>query len=241
MTLCVVAGILVSVAVVMGPVRVWKLSHDRAAHEQKTKPYQNTIWDEEYVQAQIMEYLEERYHEKFVMKSYQCYLGNWAGNYVEMEVWPEGKEDDKYLFLVRGYRNENDELDYEDTYFDLQLKKKIKDYFQPCIDEYYDEYLSYYVILSPFTDSYRNLPVDISIEELLELNEFMDYVSPYLCVELHLEPQEDYNDEIMEALAKRLQENQFRGELQIALSGKHEKHYQSFSFLICADKIESTE
>lgn len=241
--LCVVVGIIVSAAAEVGPVRAWRAYHDKEVREQRERPRQYTIWDEEYVQAQIMVYLEERYHEKFVMKSYTSNLGTWNGNFVIMKVWPEGKEDDAHLFEVTGYRNENDELDYYDSYVYIRLEKEMEEYFQPFVDEYYNEYLSYYVSFF-MGENKCNLPAEISVSELLTRS---DYASVTMYLQLHAEPQEDCNYGNMASLAKELQERKFRGKLNIDLfqiDGDNDTSYlwyQTYLFDISDEKIEVSE
>lgn len=235
--LCVATGILVSAAVVVGPVRAWKAYHDKEVREQRERPRQYTIWDEEYVQAQILVYLEERYHEKFVMKGYISYLGEFAGNYVSMEVWPEGKEDNEHLFKVKGYRNEDDELDYYDSYVYLRLEKEMEEYVQPVIGEYFDDDISYWVQFSREVTCEHNLPVEISVEDLLKLDPSKDYEPPNLIIEVQTEQQKDYNYGSMSLLAKELQDNRFRGKLTIRFRGEHNESYGSYLFDIDEDEI----
>lgn len=238
--LCVAAGVLASAAAVVGPVRAWKGYHDKDVREQRERPRQYTIWDEQYVQAQIMVYLEERYHEKFVMKSYVSYLGEFAGNYVSMEVWPKDKEDDKHLFKVQGYRNENDELDYYDSYVYLRLEKEMVEYVQPFIGEYFDDYKSYWVRFPREVTCGHNLPAEISVEDLLKLDASEDYESPILFIDVQAEAQKDYNYGSMALLAKELQDNQFRGKVIVTFRDEYNKDCGSYMFDINEDKIESS-
>lgn len=76
------------------------------SHEEMMNWFKQKLEEQEkYEQAQMMDYLEERYHEKFVMKSYIRNLKK-QGGYSQMEAWPEGKEDDWHLFEVYGYLGE---------------------------------------------------------------------------------------------------------------------------------------
>lgn len=214
--LCVTAGFLALTVIVVGSgytlVKKHKEAKIKAAHEAQVKENLKKAHDDEYVQAQMMDYLEERYHEKFVMKYYQCNRGGWYGNYVEMGVWPEGKEDAGHLFEVTGDPDAEGNLIYSDSYLDLRMGKEMEDYFQPYIDKYYTDYLSYSIFLSdPFTGS---LPGDITLDELFEQK-----YEAHLYFDIHVEQQEmDSNLRNLDALAKELQENKFRGRFRVALN-----------------------
>lgn len=212
--LCIVAVIFVLAGFAVGPGRiaVKNLNEVRIKVIQKIKAGENRrkLDDEKYVQAQMMEYLEERYHEKFIMKRYEDCLGTWYGNYIEMEVCPEGKDDGKHLFEVRGHPDDEWNLDYSDTRVDLRIKKEMEEYFRPYIDKYYENYFLYWIFL--YSTSFSgNLPVDLTLEEL-----FAQKYELNLHFSVNVEQQEtDSNLENLKPLAKELQDNKFRGTLSV--------------------------
>ncbi|MCM1237004.1 MAG: hypothetical protein NC489_43570 [Ruminococcus flavefaciens] len=228
--LCVAAGILVSIG------GVWTAG--RVAHSLKVRHNRAKSYDDEYVLAQMMDYLEERYHEKFVKKYYNCCLGSWYGNYVEMGAWPEGKENQEYFFTVTGYPDAEGNLSFYDTYVNLRVEKEMENYFQPYINKYYEKRVSYWIDFSEY-----GLPADISIEEL-----FKQKAEATIYIGIYVEQQEmDRNLENLESLAKELQDKKFRGELSVDLLEKDKSDdklysvYWIYLFNISDEKIEMTE
>lgn len=246
--LSLAAVIFASAGFVAGPGRTLVKKHKetkiKAAYEAQVKEKRKKAYDDEYVQAQMMDYLEERYHEKFVMKYYQCNLGTYYGDYVVMGVWPEGKEDEKHLFEVEGHPDTEGNLNYSDTYVNMRIEKEMKDYFRPYMDKYYDEYLSYGIFFSGASFNY-NVPADITLDEL-----FAHKYEADLDFSIHVERQEvDSNFGNLESLAKELQDNKFRGTFSVALFETNKNKlddesywcYREYVFHISDEKITMKE
>lgn len=237
---CIAVGIIAVTGIAVGPGRVLAKKYQEIKHKALVRDNLQKAHDDEYVQAQMMDYLEERYHEKFVMKYYQCHLGTWNGNYVEMGAWPEGKEDEEHFITVEGHPNAEGNLDFYDSYVKKRVKKEMEDYFQPYVDKYYDGYLSYWIFSLG-----GNLPADISLEEL-----FAQKVEAEMFLSIHVEQQEvDSNLGNLESLAKELQDHKFRGTFSVDLfetdknksDGKLYRYYRTYEFHISDEKIEMTE
>lgn len=227
--ICVAAVILVIIG------GVWTAS--RIAHSLKVRHNRVKSHDDEYVQAQMMDYLEDRYHEKFVMKYYSQHLGGtWNGNYVVMGAWPEGKEDGMY-FTVTGYPDAEGNLGFYDTYASDRVDDEMRDYFKPYIVKYYGEYLSYstFFYWSSFSSE---VPADISLEEM-----FAQKAKAELALWIDVEQQEmDSNLENLESLAKELQNHKFRGKFLVVLCDiESHRGYWEYDFHISDEEIEMTE
>lgn len=83
--LSLAAVIFASAGFTAGPWRVLVKKQREAQVKEVIRERLQETRNKEYVQAQMMDFLEEEYHEKFVMKGYIDCLGNWYGNYVEGE------------------------------------------------------------------------------------------------------------------------------------------------------------
>ena len=121
--------------------------------------------DSEFVQQDIMNYLEDRYGEEFVMESYTG-RGYSYNNYVQMYAYPKGREESRYKFQVQGYYNKKGEMEYFDTYVYQKLKEEYEERLDPYIAEYFDEYKYYLEYNVEWVNS--NLPADITLDEMLE-------------------------------------------------------------------------
>lgn len=195
--------------------------------------------DKEYVQSQMMDYLENRYHEKFVKKYYEFSNGGWGGTYFHMDAYPKGKEDDEHTFSVWGNFDEDGNLVYSDSYPYLRLNKDMTEHFRPFIEKYYDKYLYYDVDFGNLNSFDSRLPLNISAEDFLKLDDSEGYRNPDLYLHLQVESQKDFNYDVLESLAKTLQENRFRGHFTFSLFEINEqKACKSYTFNIYKDRIE---
>ena len=95
----------------------------------------------EYVQKRMEKYLEERYDEEFVVKSYHG-PGYDYQPYAEMIAYPK-EEGEKYTFQVQGYYNKWNTMDFYDTYVTVKLTDEYEEYLSSIIGQYYDEYKFY--------------------------------------------------------------------------------------------------
>lgn len=185
------------------------------------------VKNQEFVQTQIMNYLESRYHEKFVLKNIQFYSGAIADKFVSVDAWPEEKEDDEHNFKVIGRINANMKLEYCDTYVDLRLIKELKEYIEPYIDKYYDEYLSYDITFSHPDHYWSNLPANIKLESS---SWYLNQVNPCIHLNLQTDSHEHGYYDTMEALAKYLKDNDIKGTLEINYLNTDGSSYQTYSF-----------
>ena len=165
----------------------------------------------EYVQKRMEKYLEERYDEEFVIKSYHE-PGYDYQEYAEMIAYPK-EEGEKYTFQVQGYFNKWNTMDFYDTYVTVKLTDEYEEYLSSIIGQYYDEYKLHLNFNSLWVT--KNLPVDTTLEDLLEmhangkgaLGEIFIFIPPE-------EPKENFKK-----LVQALEEGGFRGSLRV-------KHYK---------------
>lgn len=212
-TICVTAVILAGIG------GVWTASS--VAHSLKVSRNKVKIKNPEYVQAQMMDYLEERYHEKFVMKNYYP-MGYSYSSYVRMEAWPEGKEDDAHEFEVQGYLNDEGNLDYFDTYVCVRLEKEFVKYFEPVMDEYFEDYCCDMAFIGEWIQ--HNVPADVTVEELLEYRANRDYPMPILSVCMN--PAQEFELKKIELFCRDIQSKGFRGEIAIELPHDKEQYME---------------
>lgn len=237
--LCIAAGILVS----MGGTKLG----GRIYHSIKVSQNKAKIKDSGYVQTQMMDYLEERYHEKFVMKEYYP-MGYSYSCYVSMEAWPKGKEDDEHEFEVQGYFNDEGNLDYFDTYVCVRLEKEFVKYFEPVMDEYFEDYYCDMVFLGEWIQ--HNVPADVTVGELLEYDAARDYPLPLL--RICMNPKQELELKNIELFCRDMQSKGFRGEIELEMPCDKEQYieivdgtYQGhelngYNFLISDKKIVET-
>lgn len=193
--------------------------------KQRTQKNDQTIYNEKYVQDQVMDYLENRYNETFSMKSYESHLNDSGKKYIVMKAWTSNTLSwhDENEFEVRGYLNDQGTLDYFDSYVYLGLEKDMAGVLQAqCIRKYFDKWFSCDVKLDYANDYEHNLPPDITASEFLEINESQKYAKMHLYLHFQMEPPEDFKDDILDSLAKSLQEYQFYGTFEFHLSGINE-------------------
>lgn len=194
------------------------------AHEEMMNLFEQKIKEsEKHGQAQMMDYLEKRYHEKFVMKSYE-HRGNGI-KYSEMEVWPEGKEDDRHLFSVFRFRGKDGNIDFNDTYVYVKLRKEFLNYYSLVTDKYFDEYYS--DMTGPLIANERNkeqkkLKPDITVEELLT----EDYSTQTLVI--YLKPDQKPDIDHMVAFCREMRSKKFLGDVSILIT-RDEKTFQAVS------------
>ena len=223
--LCVTVGFLTLIVIVVESgytlVKKHKKAKIKAAHEAQVKENLRKAHDDEYVQAQMMDYLEERYHGKFVMKSYNNYLGGWYGNYVEMRACPEGKDDEEHLFIVEGYPNDEGNLEYFDTFVLVRLEKRYVKFFEPIMDEYFEDYYSDMYFWN--TGKLGNISADVTVEELLELG-YCSYAIPILNVVMN--PEQGFDLKNMELFCRAMQAERFRGLIRVCDTGGNEEIFK---------------
>lgn len=184
-----------------------------------------TIYNDKYVQDQVMDYLENRYNETFSMKSYESHLNDPGKKYIVMKAWTSDTLSwhDKNEFEVWGYLNDQGTLDYFDSYVYLGLKKDMTSLLEvQCISNYFNKWFSCDVKFDYANDHKHNLPPDITASEFLEINKSQDYAKIHLSLHFQMEPPEDFKDDILDSLAQSLQEYQFYGTFEFHLSGINE-------------------
>jgi len=153
------------------------------SHEEMMNWFEQKIKEsEKHGQAQMMDYLEERYHEKFVMKGYIDCLGNWYGNYVEMKACPEGKDDGEHLFIVEGKPDDSGNLEYRDSYFYILIEKDFLKYFEPVMEDYFDDFYCKVYFAPEYSTISPKISGNATVEELLEYRAGKDYEKPVLSI-----------------------------------------------------------
>ncbi len=166
--------------------------------------------DSEYVEKDILEYLEERYNEEFIIES--CIVSDReAGTHpyygtVQAYVYPVEHNDEKHKFRVQGNKSKFGIVDYYDTYVDIKLIDEYETLVDPIIGECYDEYKFY--VSFPTTWLNKNLPIDTKIEDFNKMEQNIDYYSrPSLII--YLPPSEPRSE--MYSVIKELSENNYLG------------------------------
>ena len=177
----------------------------------------------EYVQKRMEKYLEERYDEEFVVKSYHG-PGYDYQPYAEMIAYPK-EEGEKYTFQVQGYYNKWNTMDFYDTYVTIKLKDEYEEYLSSIIGQYYDEYKLHLTFYSLWVNN--SLPVDTKLEDLWKMSPNVDYPLPVIFI--FIPPEE--TDVNFEKLCQALQEGHFRGSLRV-------KHYKKRENYIKKDEHE---
>ena len=159
----------------------------------------------EYVQKRMEKYLEERYDEEFVIKSYHE-PGYDYQEYAEMIAYPR-EEGEKYTFQVQGYYNKWNTMDFYDTYVTVKLTDEYEEYLSSIIGQYYDEYKFYIKFDSLWVNS--NLPADATVEDLLDPN--LDYSRPEIL--LYIPPEGDRKK--FAELAEGLKKGKYTGSIAV--------------------------
>ena len=157
----------------------------------------------EYVQKRMEKYLEERYDEEFVVKSYHG-PGYDYQPYAEMIAYPK-EEGEKYTFQVQGYYNKWNTMDFYDTYVTVKLTDEYEEYLSSIIGQYFDEFKFCLDFDSLWVTN--SLPVDTTLEDLWKMSVNIDY--PFPNISLFLPPEESRGK--FKELTKALQEGNFRG------------------------------
>lgn len=212
--LSLAAVIFASAGFAAGPWHVLVKKHKEAQVKEAIRERLQETRNKEYVQAQMMDFLEKRYHEKFVMKGYIDCLGNWYGNYVEMKACPEGKDDGEHLFIVEGKPDDAGNLEYKDSYLYVLIEKDYLKYFEPVIDEYFDD-CHYEVDFYPeYNTVSPEIPGDATVEELLEFKAGRDYNKPLISIysEQKLKP------EAQRDFCGKLQDKKFQGSVDLCVT-----------------------
>ena len=201
--ICIGIGIFVGIVLIMGII-VWIGNRIRIQHN--INKYKN----QEFVQSEMLRYLEGRYGEKFVMQSFTGY-GYSYSNYAEMKACPEGQEDEEHTFQVQGYYNKDGTMEFYDTYVMVRLLKDYEAYLDPIIGEYFDEYKFYMTVSAEWVTN--SLPPDTTLEDLWKMSAGVDYPMPkvYLCIA----PMTNIDLDILKEICLNMQKFGFRGKLKI--------------------------
>ena len=232
--LSLAAVIFASAGFVAGPWHVLVKKHKEAQVKEAIRERLQETRNKEYVQAQMMDFLEERYHEKFVMKGYIDCLGNWYGNYVEMKACPEGKDDGEHLFIVEGKPDDAGNLEYKDSYLYILIEKDYLKYFEQVINEYFDnchcevDFYPEYNTVSP------KIPGNATVEELLGFKAGRDYYKPLLCIysEQKLKP------EVQGAFFRELQNKKFQGRVDMCVTDRNGEILEVNRYDIGRDEVQ---
>lgn len=170
----------------------------------------------EYVQKRMEKYLEERYDEEFVIKSYHE-PGYDYQEYAEMIAYPK-EEGEKYTFQVQGYYNKWNTMDFYDTYVTVKLKDEYEEYLSSIIGQYFDEYKFCLDFDSLWVTN--SLPVDTTLEDLWELTPNVDYPLPTIYI--YIPPEEDR--EKFKSLVENINDVNYRGGVCVYQLKKRENY-----------------
>ena len=201
--ICIGIGIFVGIVLIMGII-VWIGNRIRIQHN--INKYKN----QDFVQQEMLRYLEERYGEKFVMQSFTGY-GYSYSNHAEMKACPEGQEDEEHTFQVQGYYNKDGTMDFYDTYVMVRLLKDYEAYLDPIIGEYFDEYKFYMTVSAEWVTN--SLPPDTTLEDLWEMTAGVDYPTPNLLI--NVAPGQSVDLEKVHQVCEGLREKKLRGRISI--------------------------
>lgn len=168
----------------------------------------------QFVQQDIMNYLEDRYGEEFVMESYMG-RGYSFNNYVQMYVYPKGKEDELYKFKVQGYFDKKGKMNYYDGYVMVKLRDDYENGVRKIIDEHFKDYKFYLDFYSEWITN--NLPPDTQLDDLWNYSANVDYPLPRLCIMLKKSQESNFNKERIKKMGHELGEWGFRGEIWVYL------------------------
>lgn len=172
----------------------------------------------EYVQKRMEKYLEKRYDEEFVVKSYHE-PGYDYQEYAEMIAYPK-EEGEKYTFQVQGYYNKWNTMDFYDTYVTVKLKDEYEEYLSSIIGQYYDEFELCLTYNSLFVTN--NLPVDTELEDLLKM--YANGKGSLPSLDIIIPPEEP--KENFEKLVTKLVEGSFRGSITVKHFMKREDYIE---------------
>lgn len=138
--------------------------------------------DDEY-KIQILEYLNERYGEDFVIDKiehnmYQPYAVNAIGHAVS-------DLDKEFCFQIQGYSDKWGNITYYDTYVMYKIKDDYEKYMSDIARKYFDEFDLHMTFYSEWITV--NIPADADLEKMWDLSANVDYPLPE--VELYLPPE----------------------------------------------------
>ena len=170
--------------------------------------------DPQFVQQDIMNYLEDRYGEEFVMESYMG-RGYSFNNYVQMYVYPKGKEDELYKFKVQGYFDKNGKMNYYDGYVMVKLRDDYENAVRKIIDEHFSDYKFYLEFESEWVT--KSLPPDTQLEDLWNYSANADYPLPRLCIMLKKSQKDAFNKDNILDMGYKLGDWGYRGEIMMFL------------------------
>lgn len=164
-------------------------------------------------------YLEKRYDQKFTVEFNRGMGG--AYNYVQLYAYPLGVSDEMHKIEVQGYYNRWKELVFFDDYVQKQLTLDYKNYLSPLIKQYFDTYRFYIQFKSEWITN--NLPVDTTLEDLLEGNVSFNRPRMYL----YAKQSEVIDFDKLEQFAKLLSENDYRGRVTVAFC--HDERFNTLT------------
>ncbi len=199
----IIIGILITIVLIAKPISIVVVVTIRDINYAKYR-------DSEYVEKDILEYLEERYSENFVIES--CVVSRYDSDIrpeygtIEAYVYPLEHYDEKHKFRVQGDKNIFGIVDYYDTYTDIKLIEEYETLIDPILGECYDEYKFY--VSFPTTWLNKNLPVDTKVEDFNEMEQHTDYYSRPTLV-IYLPPSEPRSG--MYDVSKKLSEGNYVG------------------------------
>lgn len=166
---------------------------------------------EEQRKEEVLAYLEDRYGEEFEIASYRGM--SYAYDYVKMYAYPKGYSDEAHRFQIQGRLNEDGEMEYTDSY----VMVKLADDYEACVDEVIDEYFDDYKFYLEFNSEWitSNLPPDTKVEDLFELRANVDYPLPRLFVFTKASQKQNFTDENIMDMCKKLAVWGYRGTINI--------------------------
>ncbi|MCM1235651.1 MAG: hypothetical protein NC489_36605 [Ruminococcus flavefaciens] len=160
---------------------------------------------------EVLAYLEERYGEEFEIASYRGM--SYVHDYVQMYAYPKGFSDEAHQFQIQGRLDEDGNMEYTDSYVMVKLTDDYAVYVDQIIDEYFDDYKFFLEFNSEWITS--NLPSDTKVEDLFELRANVDYPLPYLDIFFKSSQKENFTDENIMNMCRRLAVWGYRGPIYI--------------------------
>lgn len=165
--------------------------------------------DPDVIVEDVEKYLEKRYDQKFSVL-FNRGMGP-AYNYVQLYAYPQGVSDEMHKIEVQGYYNRWRELVFFDDYVQKRLTLDYKNYLSPLIKQYFDTYRFYIKFDSEWITN--NLPVDTTLEDLLEGNVSFNRPTMYL----YARESDAIDFDNLDRFAKTLSDSDFRGEVDIVI------------------------
>ncbi|MCM1157338.1 MAG: hypothetical protein NC300_10945 [Bacteroidales bacterium] len=166
---------------------------------------------EEKRKQEALAYLEERYGEEFEIDSYRG-MG-YAYDYVQMYAYPKAYHDEAHKFQIQGRINDEGKMEYVDGYVMVRLTDEYASYVDEIIDEYFDDYKFYLEFYSEWMTN--ELPPDTTVEDLLKLRANVDYPIPQLAVLMKSSQKENFTEEHIMDMGKKLAKWGYRGEIYL--------------------------